>query len=233
MGWFVLAGGVLIALAVLGWGIPLHRRRKARRERAIRALGFTACAPGDALTDRVREVYRTLGLQGASADADFELRSVHRRRIEQGDLYLFDLHRTDGGEDLNAGQKVMAVMSPRLNLPPVALFPKSPRRDRTSKLANRTMEWMMKRVGNVVDVPGCPEFDQRFVVSSPRPDDVRGFLVRDRLRRLARSEMISVHAGGNLFTVVPFPATWKGPDAAALKEQAAKAEELFAIFAGR
>lgn len=221
----------LFALIVT-WMILAERKSRAAQRQALQSLGLAAVdpPPGD-LAQKIAQLYRAIRKHHRHAANDrYELRNVFGKRLHHGEMYIFDLVNTSGDEDSVTESQAVAMVSPHLNLPPFMIVPKSDIPGLTSDLGNKLLGWVVERFGNLVEFPQAPEFTQRYLVSSPEPDAVRQFLDETRLRRLAKTRLVGVHASGDIFTLARMDMMAKSDTRQLLSERIDQAQAVFTIF---
>jgi hypothetical protein len=191
---------LLIALAVLAlvafvvYRIVLHVRRKsAERRAALRSLGFEPIHSDDP------EVVSTIvDLCKRSKGDHYRVDNLLERRDSDHRLLLLDLHDTSGD---NHHPGLLAVTSPRLDLPRFTLFPRLETEGRLAAVANALLERLVRHQGKPVGFSSHPAFDGRHFVTGPDEEAIRRFLDEDRLGALAQKQHLVIEAGGNAFTV--------------------------------
>ncbi len=95
----------------------------------------------------------------------------------------------------------LAVVSPRLNLPCFAIYPRAAGEGVSAKLANDLHQTKLGVLGTPVSFEHHPAFNQRYAVISETPDAVRQFITPALLDRLAQAPAFRLVAGGDTFTV--------------------------------
>jgi len=108
------------------------------------------------------------------------------------------------------------------------VFPRPELEGALAKLSNALLGWVIARWGDPVDFTDAPDFERRYLVSSPEPDRTRRFLDDGRLRRLADTRLLNIHAGGDMLTVARIDPT---ATSVTLETVTARVDEALAIFA--
>ncbi len=229
MTWGVLLAVVVAVGLVILVIIRTGRATRAAQASVRQALGFAPVAPSADLTRKIARVHQR---PGSSGDVDgYRLENVSRKPMADGEVIVFDLIDASG-DDVNVAEtQAVAMISPTLSLPAFALFPKTEVAGPLGELADQAVNWLVARFGDPVDFPQVPEFGQRYFVSSRDPVGTRSFLDESRLRRLASTRRLAIHAGGDLFTVsrLDRAAASQGPEAVSQRLQ--DAHFVYTVFA--
>ncbi len=197
---------VLFVLAIVAGTVALmiraRRREQETKAQISRSLGFAPIQSTPELRGKIAHLYCALRTDRNNVDeSKYELENVAVRHMPDCDLYIFDLVDSSGGETSYPEQQAVAVVSPHLSLPAFMMFPKADMDGSVAKLGNQFLGWIFSRLGSPVEFPEFPEFENKYLVSSPEPDGTRRFLDADKLHQLARTRLLSVHACGDLFTL--------------------------------
>jgi hypothetical protein len=218
--------GILLFFGLIVYGMFASGRKESERKRQMaQALGFTPIEPEASLTATLSQLY-----QSRKAKSRYELRHVSRKTLPEGELVLFDLVETSGEADSYPEQQAVAVISPHLNLPPFMIFPKADIEGQLSDLANRMLHWVVSKVETAVEFPEAPEFQWRYIVTSPEPEATRRFLNENNLRQLAQTRLYAIHAGGKAFSFSHLDPSRKRFTAETLRERVNQAQALYKIF---
>jgi hypothetical protein len=194
-------------------------------------LGFTPIDPDPELVRKITRLYSDIRATGPNgAGESYELQNVFGKRMLDGELYLFDLVNTSGEDDSYTEVQAVAVVSPHLALPAFMLTPRSDMEGVVSMLGNQLLAWVISKFGNPVEFPESPQFERRYLVSSPDPGGVRRFLDEERLHRLAKTRLMGVHAGGDLFTVARIDLSARSLTQEMISERVSQAMDVFSIF---
>lgn len=226
---------VLVIVALFGLiifqMIRLEARSRDKKLQISRSLGFTPLEPGPDLVQTLSALYKSLRAEGSLPAGDnFELHNVFQQTLPDGEMYLFDLVETSGEDDSNLENQAVAVISPHLDLPPFLIFPKTDREGALAEAANKVLGWLIAQMGQPVDFSKFPEFQSRYLVSSPDPDATRLFLDEGRIRRLAKTRLLTVHAGGNIFTCSQISELARPLSREILTARVHQAKDLFFMF---
>ncbi len=230
---------VTIVLGVLGVvgaivALMVRSERKDRRTKLQigRALGLVPVEPDPEFVRRLTQLYRGLRAgEGGNAMDEYEFRNVSVGKLPDGEVFLFDLIDASGGESSRTENQAVAIVSPHLNLPPFAIFPKADIEGTLPNLANKVLGWVVSKCGDPVEFPQVPEFGQRYLVSSRDPEAVRRFLDDGRLRRLADTRLLSIQAGGDIFTLSRVDTFAESATEETMRERVEQARTLLSIFA--
>ncbi len=197
---------VLLVLAIVAGTVALmiraRRREQQTKAQVSRSLGFAPIQPSPELRGKIAHLYCATRTDRNNVDeSKYELENVAVRHMPDCDLHIFDLVDSSGGETSYPEQQAVAVVSPYLSLPAFMIFPKADMDGSLTKLGNQFLGWIFSRLGTPVGFPESPEFENKYLVSSPEPDDTRRFLDAARLHQLAHTRLLSVHACGDVFTL--------------------------------
>jgi len=188
--------GFLVLFGVMIYVVIYSSRKNAENMRqAAQPVGFAPFQPDALLTEKISSLYRRPG-----AASRHELRNLSRKRLPDGEMYLFDLVDTSGEDNSWLENQAVAIISPALNLPPFSFFPKSDQKYALSGLANQVIEWGLAKMGSPVALPEFPAFTARYVVNSAEPETTRRFIDEPIARYFSHTQMYSIHASGDVFT---------------------------------
>lgn len=225
----VIALTVLAVLFIFGVVVYLmisSSQKGSERKRTIaRSLGFTPVEADERLTIRLSHLYRR-----GDRERTFELRDVSRKSMPDGELIIFDLVETSGEDDSFPEQRAVAVISDYLDLPEFLAFPKADTEGTAADLANRLLGWVLSKFDTPVEFPEVPEFQRRYIVTSPEPENTRRFLNQTVLRRLARTPYLTIHAQGNLFILNNVERAGKPQTYETVNERVKQAMDVYGIF---
>jgi len=216
---------------IVAWMILAERKSRTAQRQALQSLGLSPLEPSPELAQQIAQLYQNIRKQRLNSKAEaYELRHVFGKRIQDGELFVFDLINRSGNEDSVTENQAVAIRSTHLHLPPFMIVPKSDIPGLPSDLGNKLLAWVVERFGNLVEFPQAPEFTQRYLVSSPEPEAVRQFLDETRLRRLAKTRLVGVHAGGDIFTLSRMDMMSKTDTRQLLSERIDQAQAVYTIF---
>ncbi len=221
----LLLGGSVIALMIRS-----ERRDRENKLRVAQSLGFSPADPTPELVRRMTQLYHSIRVSRHHPDGDtYELEAVSKRRLPDGDIFIFDLINNSGAESSHTEKQAVAIVSALLNLPVFMVFPKADIDGVVPQMGNKFLGWVFSKIGHPIEFPQAPEFARRYLVSSPDPDGTRQFLNEDRLHRLAQTRLININAGGDMFTVASIgiekPVTQE-----LMRERVDQAMEVLSIF---
>ncbi len=227
----VLAILLLFGL-IVAWMIRSERHDREAKLQISRSLGFTPMDPTPELVRKMTQLCRNIRVNRDHTDeAKYEMQNVSSKRLPDGEMLIFDLITTSGGESDYTEKQAVAIISPVLNLPTFVIFPKADIDGGIAKVGNQVIAWAMSKMGDLVEFPQSPEFSQRYLVSSPDPSSTRQFLDDGRLQGLAKTRLIQTQAGGDIFTLSRVDMFAKAITRETMTEHVNRAMELFAIFA--
>jgi hypothetical protein len=215
----VLAVGGLVAFLVYKVTLVVREAREEKQQ-ALRALGFEPLDPPPA--DVVEPL---LALHRRGKPGGKKIENLYERTGSGDRLYLFDLKDAPGDAVHNG---VIGVVSPRLRVPRLTIFPWLEGGGRLSALGNLLLKRLGGRHGEIVDLGAHPRFSSRHFVSAPDAEAARRFLTEERLDRLAEMGHMAVEAEGDRFTYqeVHFKRRRRPVDDAGTLERVQQAEEL-------
>jgi hypothetical protein len=226
---------VMIILATFGLivfaMIRSERNRRAVQQNLAQALGFTPIEPSPELTKKFADFYIRIRSNWVSANQDqYELQNVYQKRLPDGEMLIFDLLDHSGNDTSYTESAAVAVISPHLDLPYFSIFPKADVEGPLAKLGNKFLTWIVSNAGNPVAFPENPEFEKRYLVSSTDPFGTHEFLDDTRLRRLRKTPLMSISAGGDMFTASRIETGAPRLTKEILTERVVRATEVFSIF---
>lgn len=221
----IILGFVLIFVAISTFLIVSNHRDKKRRHQLAQSLGFTPIEPDAVLTECISQLYRR---QGKSST--YELHNVFRKILPDGEMILFDLVETSGNQDSNPEQQAIAVISHYFNLPPFMIFPKADTKGVVTDMANKVLEWVISKVGTPLEFPEVPEFEERYLLTSPDEAGTRHFFNSSILRRIAQTRLLVINAGGEIFTLSQLDPSRNTFNQDKLSEMVKQAMDIYVIF---
>jgi hypothetical protein len=216
----VVAVGLFVAF-LLYKGVLSARATREERLRGLRALGFE---PLDSLPAEVTEPLLVLHEKKT-------IKNVFERRGSADRVYLCDL---ESSSDDSAHHQTLVVVSPRLRLPRLTIFPRIAGDGHLATLGNLLLKKLGPRSGKMVDLGSHGRFNERHFVSGPDEATLRAFLTTDRLDHLATLEHMVVDGEGGLFTYqrVQFRQQRKRPHRDEVAERVQQAEEVLRALGG-
>jgi hypothetical protein len=201
------------------------RKTKELKHELAASLGFTAVDPSEELLYWISSAYPKY-----KASRQFELKNVSRKSHPDGTIFLFDLIDTAGEDDSYLAEQAVAAISPSLQLPNFFIFPKADSEGWLTDLANKTLLWMVGRIGNPLDFTDFPEFSRRYLVSASDPEAARSFLRPHILNQLASTRFLSIAANENVFILSSIDWHRKPLDRQILSERINRALQFFTLF---
>ena len=223
--WLLVLGVFLLFGLILYFLIASSRKHKERKSQIARTLGFSPIEPDMALTALISKLY-----SHENFSREYELHNVSQKITVNGKMLLFDLVDTSGEDDSYRADQALAVFSDHLDLPRFVVFPKADIDGVAANLANKVLQWVLSKFGTPLDFSHVPEFERRYVVVSPDPDDTRRFLDDIRLNGLAQARMLNLYAGGSAFALSQFDPAPKSTDLETMKGRLRLAMDIHALF---
>lgn len=144
---FLIPVAILVFLIGMVIWVALAQRQRAQVKRLqVARLGFTP------LEKAARDVLlRLADLRPFSTRQIPTVRNLYTRRLPTGNLYLFDLETSSGGQSTFLGENLILVVSSTLNLPRFAVFPRLVSGTGTAgALQDRLIQQLASRTGLVV-----------------------------------------------------------------------------------
>jgi hypothetical protein len=226
---------VLIILTTFGLivfaMIRSERSRHAVQRGLAHSLGFTPIEPSPELTQKFADLTSRIRSNWVSANkGQYELQNVSQKRLPDGEMLIFDLLDHSGDDTSYTESAAVAVISPHLDLPYFSIFPKADVEGPLANLGNKLLTWIVSNAGNPVAFPENPEFEKRYLVTSTDPFGTREFLDDTRLRRLGKTPLMSISAGGDMFTVSRIEIGAPRLTKEVLNDRVIRAREVFSIF---
>lgn len=167
----------------------------AKRLRAAQ-LGFTPVTKPDP-----RLVERISRLRQSPQNEQVLLKHIFCRRMPDGDLYLFDMDSSSGGESSSVTEDMLMVVSPMLNLPRFGIFPRvGGGLGVLGQYLEKAVALALKR-SNMVMVPvDAPRsFAERYLLLAESPEQVRDLVNSGVLEHIAALENQHIEAEGDAF----------------------------------
>lgn len=228
----IALGIILLFAAIFIFLIRMERRGRAARRQMIQALGFTPIEPPPELSQKIFQLYDNIrGQRNRSAREKYRLRNVASKTLPDAEMYIFDLIDTSGSDSDTVEQQAVAILSPHLSLPAFILYPKADTEGPLTNLSNRVLNWVVSKFGDPVAFPEHPEFERKYLVSSPDPASTRQFLDDTRIHRLEHTRLLTIQAGDDLFTLTHMEIPQKPISQESLGERVNLARDVFSIFA--
>lgn len=179
----------------------------------------------------MNKLYQSLrSKQAATTSDNYELENVFIKQLPDGQMILFDLIDPSGEDNSYLENQAVAIISPQLNLPPFLVFPQADQEGALANVANKVLGWLVSQISQPVEFSRFPEFQQRYLVSSPAPEATRQFLDEYKLRRLANTSHLTIHARENIFTSAHIDVGASSLSIDLITARVQQALELFSIF---
>jgi hypothetical protein len=223
----LIAFGVLAFFAfILYLGIRSGRADSDNKRQLAQMLGFTIIEPDEGLNEKISNLY-----QHKSQNKKYQFRHVSCKMLPDGEMLLFDLIETSGEDDSITEQQAVAIISPQLELPGFMLHPKvDAEKYFIGGLANKMIRWATTFVGEPVDFPEFPEFQNKYIVSSLDPEPVRRYFDSSLAQALARTSMYRVYACGDTFTFSQLSTQVKAPNRESLSQRINQALDVYRLL---
>lgn len=214
-----LAAGVagLMALAAALW--KGDRGRRQERLARLEGMGFQRGLPPGMLT---LEPVQGL-LRPPEHGRPPQVRQVWHKVGDDFVLLLLEFVEPRGTGP------VVAIRSPRLQVPRFSLFPKVDQEGMLADLANRALALLLEHVGGQVAFTSPGEFVRRYLVAGPDEQAVRDYLTEERRRQLGETRSWSLQAEGDLFVLDELPIATRGKAPAAGAEDARIRDAMAAL----
>jgi hypothetical protein len=224
----VLLGLLALFAIVIYLMVRSERRQLAQKEAVAQVIGFTSMTPDEDLSQRIGQIY-----QWPRRDDRFALHALSRQQLSGATIYLFDLERLSSGESNLVLERAVAILSPELNLPPFAIYPKADVPGWVAEMGNRALTKLIaRRHSAVLSFPEQPEFGRRYIVTADDLESV-GLFVRRRLPPvLSHTGGLHISAGGQGFIVAEWGDRRKLTDRTAVGERVALAIRIWQACRG-
>jgi len=217
---------LLVFAGLIAFSIVNVRQQKQAKTQMAQTLGLTPVEPDSSLLAQISALYQTPGNKPRHS-----LHHVMRRRLPDGELFLFDLVDRDGESDSWLERQAVAIRSDTLHLPPFQIFPKiNPEKYALGALANAIVEWGASKLGTPVQFPEFPAFQARYTLTSSDPEAARRFFDEDKARFFARTEYYNLRAAGNLFVFAEIQPGLKVNDPAQITNRINRALDIYRLF---
>lgn len=199
---FLVPLGFLAFFALMVyWVISSQRgRTQAKRQRAAQ-LGLNPVeSPPPALLERLSR------LRQSSSGEKASLKNIFTRRLPDGNLYLFDLETSSGGDSSSLTEDMILVISTSLNLPRFGIFPKPASLGIAGGLVDKLMQWMISRSHLVLVPVSQPRaFAERYALLAESQAQVSALIESGLLEQLATVNNQHIQAEGDAFTFSNLP----------------------------
>ena len=217
---------LLVFAGLIVFSITNARQQKQAQAQMAQTLGLTPVEPDATLLTQISALYQTPGNKPRHS-----LHHVMRRRLPDGELFLFDLVDRDGESDSWLERQAVAIRSDTLRLPPFQIFPKiNPEKYALGALANAIVEWGVSKVGTPVQFPEFPAFQARYTLTSTDPEAAQRFFDEARARFFARTEYYNLRAAGGLFVFAEIQPGVKLNDPAQITNRINRALDIYRLF---
>jgi len=217
---------LLVFAGLIVFSITNARQQKQAQAQMAQTLGLTPVEPDATLLTQISALYQTPGNKPRHS-----LHHVMRRRLPDGELFLFDLVDRDGESDSWLERQAVAIRSDTLRLPPFQIFPKiNPEKYALGALANAIVEWGVSKVGTPVQFPEFPAFEARYTLTSTDPEAAQRFFDEARARFFARTEYYNLRAAGGLFVLAEIQPGVKLNDPAQITNRINRALDIYRLF---
>jgi len=217
---------LLIFAGLIVFSIMNTRQQKKARAQIAQTLGLTPLEADETLLAQISALYQTPRNRPRHS-----LHNVFRRKLPDGELFLFDLVDRDIESDSRIERRAVAVRSDTLRLPPFQLYPKvDAQKYALGNLANTIVEWAAAKTGTPIKFPEFPAFEARYTVTSTDPAAVRQFFNEDKARYFASSASNTLRAADNLFVFSEIELGGKVNDPSRLTGRINRALDIYRLF---
>lgn len=224
----LIAGAVLLVAFVVYIAFRAERGRRDALREQLRDLGFIPVEPGAELLRRLTSLQVTPADDKKPSKSKFKVDHVFSRRGGDTEMFVFNITET-GKDDGHAEQQSLAVVSDRLRMPSFVLLPRAGGDGMLAKMTDKAISWAAHKMGDPVEFPQHPEFEQRYLVRSSDPDGTRRFLDANRLNRLAETRHLFIRARDDVFAVSAPARAWHSAREP-LRERVDQASKIFSIL---
>ncbi len=227
IGAMTIIGFILLFGAIVLWMVRSNRQQKKERADMAAMLGFQPAANTDyaLLKDRLAVINPRFGKN------DQELRDVFLHRLQEGDLYLYDLWDTGGDSSSVVHSRALAMVIPEKHFPRFSITSRLAMPGKLAGLANKVITWAMARDMKVIDFPESPEFNARFMVAGEDELPLREIFNSTILDQLKGYEGVFLAGGGDtLMFSQQFEKTTDQKDINILSSRINKAGDIMRLF---
>ncbi len=191
----VLIVGIAISGTIAVLVVRLVRQDRQSKRDLAESLGFQPLEqiPAD-LTERITVSHQYLGRGG------YRLRNVFQRSLPEGNFYIYDLWAAGGESSSRIEQCAVAVVTPGLNLPRFAIYPRISTPGKPGSLKERLVVWAMSHFATEIAVDHAG-FMERYLLVGEEDAAVRAAMTPDLLDYLSRTTNLTLHVYANLFSV--------------------------------
>ncbi len=204
----ILVGFFAILAAMVGFVIHAVRKEAAQKEKFAAELGFSPTTETQELLERIAYV------NGRTRPGLLHLTNIFRRQSSGGEIYMFSLQRRNFDENgVRRGKRptkshyspletnAFAFVSPAWRLPRFVAMPRLGSQGKLASITNRIADSIVELNISRVEFPHVPELNDRYIMGSFDADPAQFFLPEPFLRLLASNPNLSLHTGGDTFTV--------------------------------
>jgi hypothetical protein len=189
---FVLLMVILVIVVIVAMLIVVMRQNRERQQvldQLKQSLGLTQVDPNEKLLRKISQLYRS------NSREKYAMSNVAHQSLPDGELLLFDLEETSGSDNTTLETQAVAVIAPGLSLPEFNLFPKA----HLSTIINQALEMIIPGKRPLDVLQEYPALASRYVIRSPMPEAMGGFLTPRIANYFVQTEMYTLRAAGNLF----------------------------------
>ncbi|RPH61499.1 MAG: hypothetical protein EHM81_04125 [Chloroflexi bacterium] len=207
-GLLVLCGFFIVFAMMIGFAVYTIRKEKAQKEKFAAEMGFSPVTETRELLERLAFVNER------SRPGLLHLTNVYRRPAGGGDVYMYSMHRRNYDENgVRRGKRAskshyspletdaFAFISPAWKLPGFKAAPRLAGEGKLAAMANRLAEKVVETFSNRVEFPHIPGLDEKYFIATIDATEISLNLPDSFLQALAASPGLSIHAGGDTFTV--------------------------------
>jgi hypothetical protein len=223
----IVVSVVLIFGALIYGTITSNRKDREKKQGIARSLGFTPVDADETLSAQIEQAYSL-----HKRSRRYELKHLSRKNLPDAEMFLFDLIDHSGDNDSVAEQQAVAMISARLNLPQIMIYPKAEMGGWAGGLGNKLLTWAASKAGTLLAFPDNPEFEQRYMVSSLEPELAHSFFDFDKCKRLARIRLMTVQGRGSTFVLSTIGPSRDLDMLEMVRERVYQAMDVFDIFQG-
>ncbi len=220
---FVLLLIILFIVVMVAMMIVALRKNRERQQvlaQLKQSLGLTQVEPNEKLLRKISQLYRS------NSREKYALSNVAHKSLPDGELLLFDLEETSGSDNTTLETQAVAIITPGLNLPEFNLLPKA----HLSTAISQVLEMIIPGKRPLDLLQEYPALAARYVIRSPMPEAMGGFLTPRIANYLTQTEMVTLRAAGNLFIFSEIDPLTNTTDLEKMQTRIQRALEIFAVL---
>jgi len=204
----ILVGFFAILAAMVGFVVYAVRKEAAQKGKFATELGFSPTTETQELLGRIAYV------NGRTRPGLLHLTNIFRRQSSGGEIYMFSLHRRNFDENgVRRGNRptkshyspletnAFAFVSPAWHLPRFVAMPRLGSQGKLAAITNHMADSIVEQNMSRVEFPHVPELNERYIMGNFDAGPAHFSFPEPFLRLLASNPNLSLHTGGDTFTI--------------------------------